>query len=194
MVALSFWVRLSDAITVDLLISSVITSVLSSLIIFTLLLLFRPRIRISRQIAKHIHGQRGTTVYTFKIHNRSIIKLIDLRVEAMLVTNQPYNGSCILKVQELNFTRSNFIRLYGFSPFDNEAKYACRLSVVDDLGQLWTNHSQHIEFIVSARHPWSGLNRWFIRKYYLPDAIVEGEFETKRSMAITKRHSATQGQ
>ncbi len=185
---------LSEVFSLKALLTTVLTGFISAIFIFIALRIFRPRIAVSNQLAKHIHRSRGTKVFSVKIRNRSILPLINLEVEANLITATKHNGGCLMDVKPLVFNMSAFHRLQGWRPWDSDGKYALRMSILDDLDELWESNSQHIEVTISARHPWSGLTRWFSIVYHrTDDVIVEGEFETQRSMRILRKPFRSMG-
>ena len=171
--------------TGEIIISSVLTSFSASLLFFLMMALFRPRMKLSTQIASHWQQQLKQTVFQVKLYNRSWIPAIDIKVEAILVDRQHHNHGILLHTTELKFVRCEISKLNGFRSGDKEAKYAWRMTVLDDLSAMWTSPTQYLELTVKARHPWSGFPRWFINKYYLDtNPIVPGRFKTGKSMDI----------
>ena len=158
--------------------------VASGLFLLTLACL-KPRLKVSEHLAKHTN-ENGTEVYTLKVINRSWTRAVDVEVEGIHIIKKPHNHGALLTATDVAFVRPRLFKLHGFRNGDKDAKYAWRISIVDDLQALWgKDHHKSVQILVKARHPWSGFTTWVIKTYYNEKGTIQvGEFEVGNSMVI----------
>ncbi|MBP6389301.1 MAG: hypothetical protein KA175_00570 [Flavobacteriales bacterium] len=174
-------------VTSEVIVVSIVTSVIASAIFFVIMYFLRPTMRVSDQIAEHIN-EEGRKVYSIKVYNSNLVRAVSVEVEGLIIRRIPKDTDILLKATNLSFTRDRMFKLTGWWPWDKESKYAWRLSIIDDVRTLWSDGQQYIEIVVTARHPWSGSTRWFIKRFYNgDDTLITGEFDGGTSMVIRRK-------
>ena len=170
---------------------SFIADVLSGFItsfsfLFTLLFLFRPRIKIARQIATHIksYGGRSNKWYCFKIINRSLFRAFDLRVEVtqkIPITGSEGKTNQLTVPLQLVKDQYNYVASFRIG---EKSEYALWFLTTDDILTILNENEHHIvELRVICKHELTGLGSVFVRTYSKHD-IKEGTFKSGNTFEI----------
>lgn len=169
--------------------ASIIASFITSFIfLFALLFLFRPRVKISSQIATHEKGYSNSEVekwFCIKMVNLSFFRAFDLRVELCqkLPVTAPEGKqnhrtvNLILKKDQYHYVPKRAI-------FGERTDYAIWFMTTDDLTDL-LNKNEHctVELRVICKHELTGLGRVFVKSFSKHD-IKKGTFKSGNTFDI----------
>lgn len=166
------WLVLLDAILIG-----VITSLIGSVAFLMVLWLFKPRIRISKDIA-HFNHKKAGEVWAIKIINPSkIFSLHNVSISLYSISEYGVLGGKnghLTKIDLLK-ERIEFIPRIKPKEKDNEAAYARLLFTNEDLNKIFDDDESLI-FHVYAKHELSGFSKVFQKRYYSKAVIKNGKF------------------
>lgn len=163
----------------EIIIQSIVTSIVASTIFLFLLFFLRPKVTISEKIAKR-EGK-----YQIKVVNNSFWKLIDVHVELVKMIPTNTAGGKNLRIQKIQL-KNNKIWYIAGKPW-NEKKshygsHAVLFSVVDsdaiNLLKNWNGENgEYLHFKVIAKHGLSSFAKISTCKYHNAESdIKEGRF------------------
>ncbi len=173
-----------ESIAYNLLIGASGSLVASIVFLLCLFYGFRPKIRISPHIAKHIND-KGVPAYVVKIVNDTRYPLVDLRIELVLLRPRTISNGSIDDLDIL--VRHDRFQLDSQSdaaePFGNEACYT-----FPRLEDHWKEPGQHLVFRVIARHSLSQFSRVFLQKYEVREsALRDGQFANGSTFEVVPK-------
>jgi hypothetical protein len=172
-----FWIRS--------LLTGIAAGFVASGIWFAFLQIFKPRIKISPIICRHLHKyedeQKPRIVYVIKIINKTWWNIVNVNFDAFLMTEY-YHG----KAKNYNLTsleiRSKGLRfLYGVHKRDKLTHNNCmQIGIISKVKEMWDDSkSQYLHFQVTANHSFSGRIRTIIHKYYYPKDCIKENYTFK---------------
>ncbi len=165
-------------------ITGVISGLVSSLMFFWMISFMRPKIELSTEICKG-NDEHGV-FYGFKVINRSIYHVLDLRAEVILKTPFNSNGGQNYSNKWIKLRRENILLFPRFKRDKNYADYALILATRDDLEDLWIDTNQFLEIKIHGKHSFSGVSKSFEQKFYTKkNCIKEGMFNFGKTFAIS---------
>jgi len=163
-------------------------SILSSLVAASLFLLFLSRLRPAFEISKEIAVQEenGKTKYSIKVLNKGARNAINIKAEVDLMRSKIVPDGTILSHRGIRLKKSERMILAKFDKKDADATYAYRITLVDDLGDLWRDESsQFVRVKVFAQDEMSNFGRVFIQEYRTKrNSLKEGQFRFGNSFEI----------
>lgn len=168
---------------------SIVIGILSSLIASIVFLFFisrlRPKIIISKTIAKG-QSSEGKTIYRIKIINKTRRSIINIKAQLHLMTPSVVPGGIILKSKEILLKRSDPMEISRFDHKDIEGRYAFHFVTYEDLEALWLDdvHS-YLRFRIFAMDSLSGFGKVFTQDYHTKrNSLICGDFEFGYSLKI----------
>ena len=150
----------------------------STIFIFLLLKLGRPKFSISKYICSRVI-QDGTTRYNFKIVNNSIFHAFDAHIELRLMEPRLHVGNhSNLYITSLPFKCANTKHIPRYRKKHEEkdpfALYAILIHTDQDLFALLNSPNSFLELKVTVRHGLTGLADTFVGTFSLQDCIKNG--------------------
>lgn len=161
---------------------SIVTSIAASFIfLFIVLLLFKPKIKISPFICKgKFYSDDQDDYYFIKIVNVSLFSAYDVKFELLQVDKYPVsNGHMNSRLTELTLVSNSLTNLKGYRPswIRKNAPYALRIRTKDKLSDILTNDYKSVIIKVSLRHGLTGLVKVHSKEYSDISLIKKGKFE-----------------
>ena len=156
-------------------VTGIVAGLISSILLFVVELLIRPRIKISSQVCEN--AARNT--YSVKIVNHSLANLMSVEYTMHLCH---HSDDGIIQLTPLDLKRMNLSFIPKYSRRDPDSKYAVRLSFEVDKNTLCTK-DDYLRFSIGAKHALTGTTAFFSKEYHLED-IRCGRFETGKSLKI----------
>jgi hypothetical protein len=161
---------------------NVLCGFIASLIfIFTLLIFFRPVIRISPFLCKNQSEFGGEgTMYFVKVVNISLFTAYDIRVEMNVLERYPTppSGMVNKRMLPLNLVFDSHSNLPGYRPrwMRKEADHCLRFRTKEDLDTIVKNNQKSVEVQLIARHGLTGLVKVYTQEYSDINQIKDGKF------------------
>ena len=160
-----------------------LSSFAASLIFLCFLNTLRPKIIISKQIAK-THNIDGHVEYQIKTINKTHRNIINIQAQLFLTTPTEISGGILEKNDEIQLRTKNLSEMTKFNKNDKTAKYVFRFICEEDIEKDW-NENSFLRFKISASDPLSGFTSVFSKDYQTKEkSIKEGEFEFGKSLKI----------
>lgn len=166
----------------------ILSSLVASLVFLCFLTRIRPKIEISKQIAKeYADGDVcGQGPYKIKIINKTRRRIIDVEAQLHLMEIRVLPGGIIRRGVPIPLVRSKIMEIEKFDPRDESADYAFRFIIDADVEEIWKDDSHSfLRFRISATDSFSGFKRVFIMDYHKKrDCIKQGDFKFGNSLEI----------
>ncbi len=194
---------MSISITLNDVITSLITGVSSSIVFLFLLWNLKPKFKISDKICceETEHNGRRVRLYLFKVINKScFFKVYDVKVVAHAVTPQKnFNGSnTILSAIPIQFNAISMIQTFnvkhyfqdilrGMGTLTGRTDYAIKFFTITDCKTILRTNEKHIQFQITAKHSLTGFSKVETMKYSHVLKIENGSFLSGNSFAIVKQ-------
>lgn len=141
----------------------------SFIFLFLVLLLFKPKIRISPFVCKGKFIEDDPTNYYFiKLINISIFSAYDVKMELLQVDRYPTgNGQMNCRFTNLSLVLDNISHFSGYRPswWRRDAPYAIRVRTKANLEAILTNDYKSVMIKVSLRHGLTGLVKVYSKEY-----------------------------
>lgn len=150
----------------------------SFIFLFSILLFFRPAIKISDKIASHI-DEDGKLCFRIKFYNQSWFSGYDVVVnlrELEEVSAQP--GGKDIYVRSLQLTTSNFpyLNKYVFKPV-NYANHCIQVKTLEDLSVILSDRHKSLQIRITLKHGLTGLSKNFVKNFSNEKSIINGRYE-----------------
>lgn len=159
-------------------ISGIVSGIIASVCFMCLLLLIKPRIKISDKMCIIKSGNNLT--YRIKVVNYSLAMITNIRYS--LFYCEMYDDG-ISHITEIKPRNSTLFGLDGIISKKDKAHYAARISYDIDSSTYNLNKNCRFEFIFYASHSLSNTTTCIKKEYYSKD-IVYGVFESDKSTKI----------
>jgi hypothetical protein len=157
------------------LVSGLLASLIVSVGFWLFLSTVRPRVSISRDIARTLTPDG--IVFRIKIVNKSRFPAVDVQLALYRRTRRNVAGGEVYGRKELVCESSSIPVLPRYRKRDAQAEYALRIKVVSDLDSEWDDDaSQSLRLSLFARHGLSGAFKSFHQDYHTRNAIKDGNF------------------
>ena len=162
----------------DKVILAILVGLITSVIFFYILSKFRPKIDISKAIAKGADKKDGRPIYRIKVINRTKYPIIDIKAQLHIFENQQTANGEIWKSMTIELKRSDPIVIDKYDKSDRDALYAYRFVTYNDLEALWGyDNVQFLRFRIYARHALSGFGTFAYQDFRLKrNSIKVGDF------------------
>ena len=170
---------------------NIICSVISSFIfIHLILIVYRPRIKISPFICSQIDtfDQKGEQMYLFKMRNISVFTAFDITVQLHEVISLPAeNGKTLDRYKELKLKTNNFNYLsrkkWSFiypSYSDNELIFR----LYENLKSILEEDIKKIVIELTLKHGLTGITNVITKDYVNIENIKIGKFSSGKKMDV----------
>jgi hypothetical protein len=161
---------------------SILCSIVASFIfIFLVLILFKPKIRISPFICKGKYMDGDDTDYYFiKLINISLFSAYDVSFELLEVDRYPTpNGQMNNRFRPLSLVLNHVSHIPGYRPSSlrKNAPYAVRIRTSEDINKILANDYKSVMVKVSLKHGLTGLVKVHSKEYTDSIQIKTGKFE-----------------
>lgn len=169
------------------LISGLLSGIISSIIANIIFRKSKPKLIISDKIAKNVR-EKNCSEYRIKVVNLSKRYVKNLKFQARLITPGNGVGGIKLHITPIEIMYSNIEIMDPYNIADNDARYAIRIRLDENLELLWAEDNQtYLELQIYGENEFNGSGKVFRKVYNKKShSIVLGEFETKESMVINK--------
>ena len=170
---------------VEIVLTSVISSIVASSIFLLILRKLRPRIVISPEIAFSEEG--GIKRYHIKILNKGMRNIVDIRAELSLVKMVNVPNGFVLKNSDISLNKDSAFILSSFNKKDTNAKYARRFHTLANIDELWSSDdSQFLIFRLYCHDEVSGFGKVFTKEYRTKrNSIKSGQFHFGNDLSIS---------
>ncbi|MBR6728755.1 MAG: hypothetical protein IKL80_01220 [Clostridia bacterium] len=166
----------------DGLIVGVVSGIVASACFSLFLLLVRPKILLSDQICK---SSSEPGVYRIKIINKSKAELNNVYYNLLYCRDE---GDDIKVVDEIPPRKSRLYFIDKYHYFKKDEDYALRISYDIDEQKYPLNEKSYFEFNIIANHSLSNTMKC-VKKVYTQKDVLEGLFETGKSMKILRKNT-----
>ncbi|MHA4742353.1 hypothetical protein [Dyadobacter sp. MSC1_007] len=165
----------------------------STIFLFIVFVLLRPRIAISEIIAKSDSGADGQPLFFFKVCNRSFFRAYDIKIELYQVSVVRNSGNH-LKLQSIEIYKSILTppSLGKFPLADRFQKarqgknyeFALQFRTKDDLESILGDNHKFVRLQIEARHGLTGLQSIFVQDYDDKSCVMRGAFQSGKNFKI----------
>jgi len=159
---------------------TIIVNIVSSLLfLFIILLLLRPKIKISYFICKN----EG---YQIKVINKSFFSAFDIKTELAINTKKiDSDGSTSNRYIPAQLVVKEIFKLPPYKPFGNKKSTpnAVRFRTMENLNEIIADSNKSILFMITARHGLTGITSVFSKEFFQLSEIVEGNFTNGNSFS-----------
>ena len=121
------------------------------------------------------------------MYNKSkYFDVLDLRFEVFVKTPYNYDGGQNYRMRKILLKKDHVMLLPRCSKSnETDASYALIITTREDIRNIWSNDSQHMELHVHAKHSFSGASKSYTKKYYRKStSIKDGMFTFGKTNAI----------
>ena len=163
----------------------VLSGFTASFIFLLFLTMIKPKIIISKQIAKNCPTS-GQVNYQIKIINKTANSIINVKAQLFLITPIVMPGGLIEQNVSIPLKTSELMELSKFDVNDKTGGYIFRFVCEENIEKKWTDENRSfLRFKIFATHPLSGSSRVFSEDYHIiKNSIEEGKFEFGNSLKI----------
>lgn len=163
----------------------VLSSILAAGLFLYILSRLKPKISISDVISKN-KTKENDTEYKIKIINHGKRDAINLKMEVSLMINKNVFGGVVYNSQQLTLKKSEWFILPSYKANDKEARYALRITILEDLEKIWSDDStQYLRIKVFAQDEMSNFGKVFEKEYRtIRNSIKEGSFAFGDTMKV----------
>lgn len=179
-----------DTVTYDLLIA-LITGVLSCVIFFGILRVFRPNIRTCNVICKNVITDKlGNKInrYCIKFYNSSFSDIENVSVDLFLMEDYFHGTAKNYKYKKLNLAQPEFKYLTGRINRNKEIYDNCvQMVILEDLEKIWNGSREWLHLQIDSTHSKSGRRKVKIQLYKDPNNTIKmGKFDSGENFNIIK--------
>jgi hypothetical protein len=173
--------------------SALLSGVISSSVFLYCLSRIKPKITISKEITKNCDDPIKP-VYKIKVVNKTRRPIIHVSLELLLIKSSIIpnsNSAKPLKSTDLIALKKPQVRMIAkYNSSDENAEYACRFSIIDNLESKWDEwdrnggkDNSYLEFTVFATDSLSNFST-VVKQIYHRGNIREGQFDFGDSFNI----------
>lgn len=167
---------------------SILCSILASFIfLFLVLLLFKPKIKLSPFICKSTYNG-NETFYFFKLVNVSVFSAYDVSIELLEVDRYLLpNGHMNDRFRQLTLVLNKVSNIPGYLPswLRKNAPYAITVRSSENLDLLLSDDYKSVMIKVTLRHGLTGLVKVYSKEFASLSQIKEGKFNYGLKFAPT---------
>lgn len=170
------------SITQTIFLGAVGSIIASFIFLFTVLLLFKPKIKIAEIICKSDKQikEDPTLFYFFKIINKSVFSTFDVRVELNIIEKYPTPPSGMMnkRTLPLELVWSYVSHIPEFRPkwCRKEAAHCMRFRTKVNLDDIMLNPFNSVQLQVTCKHGLTGLVKVFYQDFADVSLIKAGQF------------------
>lgn len=157
----------------------IFSGVVASIFFTTILLLVKPKIKLSDKIC----CDYANNLFRVKIVNKTCFMLTNIKYKLFYCK---IHGDGITTIEEISPRKSPIICVDKYSIFDKDAKYAFRISYNIDFDKYPIDKNTKFEFVFIADHSVSNTSKC-VKKDYYKENIIEGVFESGTSTKIIRK-------
>jgi len=181
-------VAFKDTIIYDLLIA-LITGVLSCVLFFLALRVFKPCIKTCNIICKEVdHDENGTEIvkYYFKFINMTWADIENVSINLLLLEDYINGSGKNFRGKELKLKRSEFKNIPGRGRRNKDIHNNClQIRIEEDLETIWDGKKEWMELQIDCTHSKSGRRLVHIQKYTHPrKTIKNGSFDSGENFNV----------
>ncbi len=159
---------------------SILCSIIASFIfLFIVLILFKPKIKLSPLICKGPYKDGVDEFFSFKLVNTSLFSAYDISIELIEMDRYPIaNGQMNTRNTNLALVLDRISSVPSYRPswIRKDAPYAVIVRSSDKIDEVLKNDYKSVMLQVTLRHGLTGLMRVKTKEYTNPSQIKEGKF------------------
>jgi len=158
---------------------SILSSIIASFIfIFSILLLLRPRVKISDKICLRTVDldDKPNVRYLIKVVNLSLFPAYDIKVSLDKLIPYPVEGGLNYKSTQLKLKKNELSHIAPFRFGSNYGNNAMLFVTEEDVSSILGNPQFEIRFQVTLKHGVTGLTKVYNKNYSTKSSIKEGQF------------------
>lgn len=176
-----------DTFWYDLLIA-LFTGVLSCLIFYLALRIFKPNIKTCSIVCKEIEtfDDKTKTRYYFKFINKTYSDIENVSINLLLIEDYIHGSGKNFIGKELKLKRYDFKNIPGKRRKNKEIHNNCVQMLIDeDLEKLWDGRKEYLELQIDCTHSKSGRRLVHVQKYTdVKNTIKNGRFDSGENFNI----------
>ncbi|OXB04954.1 hypothetical protein [Flavobacterium pectinovorum] len=176
-----------DTFWYDLLIA-LFTGVLSCLIFYLALRIFKPNIKTCSILCKEIEtfDDKTKTRYYFKFINKTYSDIENVSINLLLIEDYIHGSGKNFIGKELKLKRYDFKNIPGKRRKNKEIHNNCVQMLIDeDLEKLWDGRKEYLELQIDCTHSKSGRRLVHVQKYTdVKNTIKNGRFDSGENFNI----------
>jgi hypothetical protein len=177
-----------ETLSYDLLLA-VITGIISSIIFFAILRIFRPRIKTCNIIAKKaITKENGETRYEyyFKFINNTYSDIENVSIELLLMEDYFHGSNKNFTSKSLKVARPEFKFLKGRASRDKTIFNNCiQMNIDEDLETIWNGDREWLQLQIDSTHSKSGRRKVHVQVFKDPSNTIKlGKFDSGENFSI----------
>jgi hypothetical protein len=175
------------------LVSLICNLIASSIFLFIVFILLRPRITIAEVIARNVDEKTNQTKFVFKICNKSFFRAYDIKIELYRAKTVRNSGNHI-ELQNIGIFKSvsaaPSLAKYKLIDRIQKAKqnetyeFALQVRTLEDIEPILKDPQKFIRLQVEARHGLTGLQSIFVQDYDDTSCICDGTFQSGKGISI----------
>ncbi len=179
-----------ETVTYDLLLA-LITGTISSVIFFSILRIFRPRIKTCNVISKMPYTDTDGSIkysYHFKFINKTYADIENVSLELMLMEDYFNGEGKNFKSKNLTLARPEFKFLKGKSNKDKVIHNNCvQMRVMEDLEAIWDGDREWLQLQIDSTHSKSGRRKVHVQIFKDPKNTIKlGKFNSGENFDLIK--------
>jgi hypothetical protein len=180
-VAIALKKEFGETVWYDLLIA-LFTGILSCLIFYLVLRIFKPNIKTCSIICKELESLDNeiTTRYYFKFINKTYSDIENISINLLLIEDYIHGSGKNFSGKELKLKRYDFKNIPGKWTKNKEIHNNCVQMLIDeDLENLWDGKKEYLELQIDCTHSKSGR-----RLVHVQNTIKNGRFDSGENFNI----------
>lgn len=179
-----------ETVWYDLLLA-LITGIISSVIFFGILRVFKPRIKTCNIISKSPYKDDDGNIkynYHFKFINKTFADIENVSLELMLMEDYFNGTSKNFTSKNLTLVRPEFKFLKGKWNKDKEIHNNCvQMRVVEDLEEIWNGDREWLQLQIDSTHSKSGRRSVHVQVFKDPKNTIKiGKFNSGENFDLIK--------
>ena len=181
-----------DTLAYDLIIAllvGVVSGIIASGLFFLVLRIFKPRIRIAKEIVKQIINKENGEIeihYWFKFINMTKADIENISIDLFLMEDY-FNGSAKnYETKRLKIARSEIKFLVGLNKRSKDTFNNCvQMKILEPLEEKWNGKKEWMQLHIDSKHSQSGRRKVQVMKFQDPErTIVVGKFDSGENFKI----------
>lgn len=168
------------SVTETILLGAVGSLIASFIFLFLVLILFKPKIKISPFMCRYKHDEIDKQEFYFiKIVNLSFFGAYDINAELLELDRYPaLNGMMNTRYKSLTLVSNKVSHIPGYLPskLRRDAPYAVRLRTKEDIASILNSEYKSVVIKISLRHGLTGLVKVHSKEYVNPEDIRDRKF------------------
>ncbi len=165
-------------------IAGIVSGLLSTILVFAFWQFQKPKLEISKEIAKNPRGE-----YRIKIVNKTKRYVSNVKILLQVVKRSNGTNGDVFNTYDLHLPYSEIPSIDPRKNPEKSTDYAIRIVMPKDLDTHWVNDAQtSLKLILHCSNSFNTANNTFVQYYRRKNVIKNGEFECGDSMRIIEEN------